>query len=104
MKRSPSSPICRYALTETSCAGTLMESGDLRGHHAGAPVPSVQLKLRPWEDGGYSPYDKPSPRGEILISGGSVTRGYYNVMWAPMSDKTVNERIPNYSKENQQFD
>ncbi len=54
-----------------------MECGDLRGHHVGAPLPSIQLKLRPWEEGGYSPYDEPSPRGEILISGGSVTRGYY---------------------------
>ncbi|VDN41387.1 unnamed protein product [Dibothriocephalus latus] len=54
-----------------------MESGDLRGHHVGAPTPSIQIKLREWEDGGYSPYDKPSPRGEILIAGSPVTRGYY---------------------------
>ncbi|VDL92340.1 unnamed protein product [Schistocephalus solidus] len=66
-----------YGLTETCAAACLMESGDLRGHHVGAPTPSVQIKLREWVDGGYSPHDKPSPRGEILISGSPVTRGYY---------------------------
>ncbi|BHF80888.1 Long-chain-fatty-acid--CoA ligase 4 [Sparganum proliferum] len=66
-----------YGLTETCAAACLMESGDLRGHHVGAPTPSVQIKLREWAEGGYSPYDKPSPRGEILISGSPVTRGYY---------------------------
>ncbi|VDD74132.1 unnamed protein product [Mesocestoides corti] len=66
-----------YGLTETCAAATLMECGDLRGHHVGAPLPSIEIKLRPWKVGGYSPYDKPFPRGEILISGGSVTRGYY---------------------------
>ncbi|VUZ44016.1 unnamed protein product [Hymenolepis diminuta] len=66
-----------YGLTETAAAATLMECGDLRGHHVGAPIPSVQIRLRPWQEGGYSPYDKPFPRGEILIAGGSVTRGYY---------------------------
>lgn len=54
-----------------------MEPGDLRGHHVGAPTPSIQVKLKEWTDGGYSPYDKPAPRGEILISGGPITRGYY---------------------------
>ncbi|KAM7536324.1 hypothetical protein Aperf_G00000081272 [Anoplocephala perfoliata] len=66
-----------YGLTETSAGATLMECGDLRGHHVGAPLPSIQMLLRPWKEGGYSPYDKPFPRGEILIAGGSVSRGYY---------------------------
>ncbi|VDP84485.1 unnamed protein product [Echinostoma caproni] len=66
-----------YGLTETSSAGALMECGDLRCNHVGAPSPSTQIKLRPWPEGGYSPYDKPSPRGEILISGGPVSKGYY---------------------------
>ncbi|KAH9278841.1 Long-chain-fatty-acid--CoA ligase 4 [Echinococcus granulosus] len=66
-----------YGLTETCAAATLMECGDLRGHHVGAPIPSVQIRLRAWKEGGYSPYDKPFPRGEILIAGGSITRGYY---------------------------
>ncbi|THD21008.1 Long-chain-fatty-acid--CoA ligase [Fasciola hepatica] len=66
-----------YGLTETSASGALMECGDLRCNHVGAPCPSVQIKLRAWPEGGYSPYDKPSPRGEILIAGGPVSNGYY---------------------------
>ncbi|CAH8510147.1 unnamed protein product [Dicrocoelium dendriticum] len=66
-----------YGLTETSSAGCLMECGDLRCNHVGAPSPSVQIKLRPWPEGGYFPEDKPSPRGEILISGSPVSNGYY---------------------------
>lgn len=66
-----------YGLTETCSAGALMECGDLRCNHVGAPSPSVQICLRPWEEGGYYPWDKPSPRGEILISGNPVCRGYF---------------------------
>jgi len=66
-----------YGLTESCASALLMEPGDLRGHHVGAPTPSIQVKLKEWTDGGYSPYDKPAPRGEILISGGPITRGYY---------------------------
>ncbi|TGZ52047.1 hypothetical protein CRM22_010706 [Opisthorchis felineus] len=66
-----------YGLTETSASGTLMECGDLRCNHVGAPTPAVQIKLRPWPEGGYSPHDKPSPRGEILIAGGPVSNGYF---------------------------
>lgn len=66
-----------YGLTETSSAGGLMECGDLRCNHVGAPSSSVQIRLRAWPEGGYSPFDRPSPRGEILISGLPVSRGYY---------------------------
>ncbi|KAG5442433.1 Long-chain-fatty-acid--CoA ligase 4 [Clonorchis sinensis] len=66
-----------YGLTETSASGTLMECGDLRCNHVGAPTPAVQIKLRPWPEGGYSPHDKPSPRGEVLIAGGPVSNGYF---------------------------
>ncbi|CAL8073876.1 unnamed protein product [Calicophoron daubneyi] len=66
-----------YGLTETCSAGTLMEYGDLRCNHVGAVGSSLQMKLRAWPEGGYSPFDKPSPRGEILFSGGSVTNGYF---------------------------
>ncbi|KAF7254898.1 hypothetical protein EG68_07764 [Paragonimus skrjabini miyazakii] len=66
-----------YGLTETSSVGALMECGDLRCNHVGAPSTAVQIKLRAWPEGGYSPHDKPSPRGEILISGGPVSNGYY---------------------------
>ncbi|CAH8436429.1 unnamed protein product [Schistosoma intercalatum] len=66
-----------YGLTESCSTGTLMECGDLRCNHSGAPASTLQIRLRAWPEGGYSPYDTPSPRGEILLSGKPVSRGYY---------------------------
>lgn len=66
-----------YGLTESCSTGALMECGDLRCNHSGAPAPTLQIRLRAWPEGGYSPYDTPSPRGEILLSGKPVSRGYY---------------------------
>ncbi|CAH8436741.1 unnamed protein product [Schistosoma turkestanicum] len=66
-----------YGLTESCSTGALMECGDLRCNHVGAPASTLQIRLRAWPEGGYSPYDTPSPRGEILLSGKPVSRGYY---------------------------
>ena len=35
------------------------------------------IKLENWEEGGYTIHDKVGPRGEIVISGGGVSKGYY---------------------------
>ena len=35
------------------------------------------IKLENWEEGGYTINDKVGPRGEIVISGGGVSNGYY---------------------------
>ena len=35
------------------------------------------VKLENWEEGGYTINDKVGPRGEIIISGGGVSKGYY---------------------------
>ena len=35
------------------------------------------LKLETWEEGGYTINDKVGPRGEIILSGGAVSKGYY---------------------------
>ncbi|VEL28876.1 unnamed protein product [Protopolystoma xenopodis] len=67
-----------YGLTETCSSGAIMECGDLRCNHVGAPLSSVEIKLRAWHEGGYSPHDSLGPRGEILISGGPVSRGYFH--------------------------
>ena len=37
----------------------------------------VNIRLVNWEEGNYRVTDRPRPRGEILISGGNVTAGYY---------------------------
>lgn len=36
------------------------------------------LQLVSWEEGGYKISDKPMPRGEIVVGGFCVTRGYFN--------------------------
>lgn len=54
-----------------------MEMGDLHMHNVGAPMRCNEICLREWVEGRYSPMDKPNPRGEVLIGGGNVARGYY---------------------------
>lgn len=73
-----------YGLTETSSA-VLFNSGIvlfnpvpyLTTGTAGSPMSHSEIRLIPWEEGGYNPNDPDRPAGEITISGGSVTLGYY---------------------------
>ncbi|KAA0202926.1 hypothetical protein HAZT_HAZT001159 [Hyalella azteca] len=67
-----------YGSTETSACVSVMRSGDTRLGHTGPPNDGVLLKLRDWEEGGYRVTDKPNPRGEVVIGGPSVAKGYYN--------------------------
>ena len=66
-----------YGLTETCAGGSIMNMYDLRTGHGGPPITCLQIQLREWAEGGYSPVDTPNPRGEILIGGGNVSLGYY---------------------------
>jgi acyl-CoA synthetase (AMP-forming)/AMP-acid ligase II len=36
------------------------------------------VQLISWEEGGYRISDSPMPRGEVVIGGHSVTKGYFN--------------------------
>jgi len=66
-----------YGLTETAaCVSCMDEDVDGLGH-TGAPNFGVLLKLIDWEDGGYRSTDKPNPRGEIVVGGKCVTKGYF---------------------------
>jgi len=65
-----------YGLTETCCAGALRDPSDRTFGHVGGPMPACELKLVSVEEMGYLTTSSP-PRGEILIRGGSVTKGYY---------------------------
>lgn len=79
-----------YGLTETNAASAIQNEADLRAGIAGAPVPSVEIKLisvPDISDKAGQPYlntdkldvdgNKIFGRGEILIKGPSVALGYY---------------------------
>lgn len=84
-----------YALTESTCAGTIQQVWDIRNGLVGSPVPSVEIKLRscigkdglpevldrekkPYLDTDTAHYGKAcSGRGEVMIRGPSVSKGYF---------------------------
>ncbi|XP_072451498.1 long-chain-fatty-acid--CoA ligase 4 isoform X2 [Chiloscyllium punctatum] len=66
-----------YGLTETCGAGTITEVLDYSTGRVGAPLICCEIKLRDWEEGGYTTCDQPNPRGEILIGGPNVAMGYF---------------------------
>lgn len=84
-------------LTETNAGVTIQDTADLRAGIAGVPIPSVTVKLRSVPDicdKMKNPYlttdtvdvqgNKIHGRGEVLVSGGSLSLGYYR-----MPDKTA---------------
>jgi len=71
-----------YGLTETCGATTICNPMDKSYGRVGGPIPSMEIKLKDWEEGGYRFSDKDNkeiglPRGEILISGANLSTGYY---------------------------
>ncbi|XP_018025786.1 long chain acyl-CoA synthetase 9, chloroplastic isoform X3 [Hyalella azteca] len=66
-----------YGSTETaSCISGMVEEDPTTGH-CGGPCLNVFLRLADWEEGNYKSTDKPFPRGEVLIGGPCVARGYF---------------------------
>ncbi|XP_023327811.1 long-chain-fatty-acid--CoA ligase 4 [Eurytemora carolleeae] len=66
-----------YSMTETTCSGTCMEPEDATTGKVGPAMAGMEVKLINWEEGNYRVTDKPFPRGEILIGGKSVAKGYF---------------------------
>jgi long-chain acyl-CoA synthetase len=50
---------------------------DLTFGNTGPPVSGFRVRLVDWADGGYSVRDRPNPRGEIVMNGGSIVSGYF---------------------------
>jgi long-chain acyl-CoA synthetase len=69
-----------YGLTETCGGGTVFWPDDRSLGRAGVPIPSNDIKLVDWEEGGYTvaPNAKSAlPQGEVCIAGPNVCAGYY---------------------------
>ncbi|CAG2102163.1 unnamed protein product, partial [Medioppia subpectinata] len=66
-----------YGLTETCAASTVSDLDDLSVGFVGAPLDCVQIKLVDWVEGNYRVTDTPNPRGELIIGGPTVAKGYF---------------------------
>merc|ERR1719342_1212724 len=66
-----------YTMTETTCSGTCQILGDLTVGNVGGPMAGMEVRIINWEEGNYRITDKPFPRGELVLGGEPVTRGYY---------------------------
>ncbi|KAF1319391.1 Long-chain-fatty-acid-coa ligase, partial [Globisporangium splendens] len=66
-----------YGLTETSAGLTCSRVEIPIGTHVGIPIPGLQVRLEDVRDMNYTSDDTPLPRGEILVRGRNVFKGYY---------------------------
>ncbi|KAJ1274556.1 hypothetical protein BS78_05G071000 [Paspalum vaginatum] len=66
-----------YGLTETCAGGTFSEYDETSVGRVGPPLPCSYIKLIDWAEGGYLTTDSPMPRGEIVVGGPNVTKGYF---------------------------
>ena len=80
-----------YGTTETSTCICGMNSDDITTGRVGGPNLGVLVRLIDWKEGGYLSTDKPFARGEIVVGGPVVTKGYF---------KRPNETEESYFEEN----
>lgn len=66
-----------YGMTETAASASVSDVDDFSTGRVGAPLSTVKLRLVDWKEGGYTAFDVPHPRGEIVLGGDSISRGYY---------------------------
>jgi len=87
-----------YGLTETCGASCVADNADNTPGQVGPPTPGTYIRLRDWDEGGYTNADKDKPeigmrRGEVLVGGPTVCQGYW------IDEKNPDEEI---SKKNQE--
>ncbi|KAF9182459.1 hypothetical protein BGZ51_004725 [Haplosporangium sp. Z 767] len=66
-----------YGQTEQAAGLSMSYRGDLTSGQVGPPQLCVEVKLRDLPAMNYTSQDKPFPRGEIMLRGSSVFKGYY---------------------------
>ncbi|KAJ2852782.1 medium-chain fatty acid-CoA ligase faa2 [Coemansia erecta] len=66
-----------FGQTETSGTSMCQERQDFSTGTCGVPTPGVDLRLRSIPEMGYNVTDSPCPRGELLIRGDHISKGYY---------------------------
>nr|XP_037275661.1 long-chain-fatty-acid--CoA ligase 3-like [Rhipicephalus microplus] len=66
-----------YGMTETCAVATANDADDTSVGRVGAPVPGTYVRLVDWPEGAYHVFDKPNPRGEVVVGGPCVARGYF---------------------------
>lgn len=66
-----------YGLTETSGGSSVTFPADPVTGHVGGPLPCVKWRIKDVPEMNYLSTDKPYPRGELCMTGASVTTGYY---------------------------
>lgn len=66
-----------YGQTEAFASNLLCHSIERRLDIVGGPLPQIEMKIVDAKEIGYTVKDKPNPRGELLLRGGSIMAGYY---------------------------
>ncbi|KAJ1799457.1 medium-chain fatty acid-CoA ligase faa2 [Coemansia sp. RSA 2399] len=66
-----------FGSTECNAAATASVPEETRAGHVGVPYPAIDIRLRDVPEMNYLATDRPCPRGEILVRGKNVFRGYY---------------------------
>ncbi|KUI57720.1 Long chain acyl-CoA synthetase 7, peroxisomal [Cytospora mali] len=66
-----------FGMTETYAVGMVQYKNDYSTGNIGAPMACVELCLESQPDLEYLVTDKPNPRGELLMRGPIVFKGYY---------------------------
>lgn len=66
-----------YGLTESSASGALMTPDDMITGHVGGPSEVCKFRIKSLPEMEYLVTDKPYPRGEVLLKGENIFKGYF---------------------------